>query len=189
MGEKAYVQCAGFLRIPGGENILDNMAVHPESYEACKKLLDFYGMTEEDIRNKKVADKLKKVNLTEAMEKTGLGEETLKDVIVELSKPGRDIRDELPKPMLRSDIMDINDLKEGMILKGTVRNITDFGAFVDISVHQDGLVHISEICDRYIKHPLEALKVGEVVDVKVLGVDRKKNRISLAITQAKGKKK
>lgn len=189
VGEKAYVQCAGFLRIPGGENILDNTAVHPESYEACKKLLDFYGMTEEDIRNKKVADKLKKVNLTEAMEKTGLGEETLKDVIVELSKPGRDIRDELPKPMLRSDIMDINDLKEGMILKGTVRNITDFGAFVDISVHQDGLVHISEICDRYIKHPLEALKVGEVVDVKVLGVDRKKNRISLSIKQAKGKKK
>ena len=187
LGEKAFVQCAGFLRIPGGKNVLDNTAVHPESYEACRKLLALCNLTEADVGTPKLAEVLQKLDYRAAMDATGLGEETLKDIVVELCKPGRDIREELPKPMLRSDILDIGDLREGMILKGTVRNITDFGAFVDIGVHQDGLVHVSEICKRFIKHPLEALKVGEIVTVKVLGVDRKKMRISLSIKQAAGK--
>ena len=184
LGEKAFEQCAGFLRIHNNENILDNTAVHPESYKAVKKLLELFNMVESDI----VTDKIKSLpNLVESKgigkvaEYCGIGEPTLEDIINELLKPGRDIRAELPQPELRTDAMSIEDLKVGMIIKGVVRNVIDFGAFVDIGVHQDGLVHISEICERYIKHPSEELTVGQNVEVKVIGVDPEKKRISLSI--------
>ncbi len=184
LGEKAFEQCAGFLRIEGGANVLDNTAVHPESYAPTLKLLELFGYTERDVADGKIGDinqKIKAYGEEKAAEEVGLGVPTMRDVITELLKPGRDVRDSLPQPMLRSDIMDINDLVPGMKIKGTVRNVTDFGAFVDIGVHQDGLVHISELSDNYVKHPSDAVKVGQVVTVTVIGVDKKKNRISLSM--------
>ena len=184
LGPKAYQQCAGFLRVPEGKTPLDNTGVHPESYDAAKKLLDIFGYSQKDVASQGasgISGKVKEYGIVKAAEECGVGVPTLTDIIGELEKPGRDIRDDLPKPMLRSDIMDMNDLKEGMELTGTVRNVIDFGVFVDIGVHQDGLVHISQICDRYIKHPSEVLKVGQVVKVKVLGVEPQKKRISLTM--------
>lgn len=182
LGPKAYEQCAGFLRIAGGRNPLDATSVHPESYEAATRLLTSLGYSAEDIANGGLTGISKKVNQTKRLaEELGVGELTLKDIIQELEKPARDPRDEMPRPVLRSDVLDMKDLTPGMVLKGTVRNIIDFGAFVDIGVHQDGLVHISQMCDRYIKHPLEVVKLGDVVDVKVLSVDMAKKRISLTM--------
>ena len=184
LGDKAFEQCAGFLRITNGDNILDNTAVHPESYDATEKLLKHFKLTDEDVKNGKVS-MLPTLVANEGEEKTakeiGIGVPTLNDIVSEIIKPGRDIRDTLPAPMLRTDVMSINDLQPGMVLKGTVRNVIDFGAFVDIGVHQDGLVHISQICDHFIKHPSEELSVGQVVNVKVLSVDLEKNRISLTM--------
>ena len=184
LGAKAYEQCAGFLRIINGKNILDNTAVHPESYSACKKLLEHFGLSENDVAHERVNELptlIEKEGYDKVAAICGVGEPTLVDIVNELLKPGRDIRDELPKPILRSDVMDISDLKEGMVFTGTVRNVIDFGAFVDIGVHQDGLVHISEISKEYIKHPSEVLKVGDVVNVKIIGIDLNKKRISLTI--------
>ena len=184
LGDKAFEQCAGFLRIANGKNILDNTAVHPESYDATEKLLKLFGLKDSDIENHNVANLpslIEENGEKKTAEQIGIGVPTLEDITKELLKPGRDIRDELPAPMLRTDVMEMKDLKEGMVLKGTVRNVIDFGAFVDIGVHQDGLVHISQICDHYIKHPSEELSVGQIVDVKVLGVDLDKNRISLTM--------
>ena len=184
LGQKAFEQCAGFLRITDGDNVLDNTAVHPESYDAVNKLLAHYNLTSDDVKNGNVKA-IKDMITTEGEEKVaslvGVGVPTLNDIVEELLKPGRDIRETMPKPVLRSDILSLEDLKEGMVLTGTVRNVIDFGAFVDIGVHQDGLVHISQICDRYIKHPSEVLKVGDVVTVKVLSVDVDKKRISLTM--------
>lgn len=188
LGAKAFEQCAGFLRIPDGKNLLDNTGVHPESYDATVKLLDVFGFTAEDVKEGKVAEltqKIKEFGEDKVAALCGLGVPTLRDILGELLKPGRDVRDSLPKPMLRSDILSIADLVPGMQIKGTVRNVIDFGAFVDIGVHQDGLVHISEISDNFIRHPSEALKVGQVVTVTVLGVDVKKNRISLSMRSQK----
>lgn len=192
LGEKAFTQCAGFLRITDGKNILDNTAVHPESYAAAEKLLQLFGYTDEDVKARKISDlpeKVKSYGEDKAAKETGLDVPTLKDIVAELIKPGRDIRDALPKPQLRRDIMDINDLMTGMELVGTVRNVVDFGVFVDIGVHQDGLVHISEITDKYIKHPSEVLKVGQTVTVWVKEVDVKKNRIGLTMKQKKAANK
>ena len=192
LGEKAFTQCAGFLRIPDGKNILDNTAVHPESYEGAEKLLRLFSYTEEDIkagRLKELPQKIVAYGKERVAAECGMGVPTMEDIVAELLKPGRDIRDSLPKPVLRDDIMDIKDLKAGMELIGTVRNVIDFGAFVDIGVHQDGLVHISEISDRYVKHPSEVVKVGQIVKVWVLGVDVKKNRISLTMRKPAAKVK
>ncbi len=189
LGEKAYTQCAGFLRIDGGENILDNTAVHPESYVKAEKLLALFSYTKEDVRARKIADlrqKIKAYGEEKVAQETELDKATLLDIVTELMKPGRDIREGLPAPTLRKDVMGIEDLKVGMELTGTVRNVIDFGAFIDIGVHQDGLVHISEITDRYIKHPSEVLRVGQVVQVRVKEVDVKKNRIGLTMKK-KGK--
>ena len=190
LGAKAYEQCAGFLRIRDGKNILDNTAVHPESYEATEKLLALFGYTDDDVKNRNLKDlpeKIKKYGEKKAADECWLGIPTMNDIVTELLKPGRDVRDSLPKPELRSDIMDINDLKVGMELTGTVRNVIDFGAFIDIGVHQDGLVHISEISDGYVKHPSDVLKVGQVVKVRVLSVEPKKNRIGLTMRKNPGK--
>ena len=184
LGPKAYEQCAGFLRIVGGENVLDNTAVHPEAYEATEKLLAKYGKTDEDVKAGNLGDLKARVQTEGAAsvaKEIGVGEPTLADVIDEIVKPGRDIRDSLPQPILRADLMDINDLAVGMVLTGTVRNVIDFGAFVDIGVHHDGLVHISEMADTFIKHPSEVLKVGDIVQVRVIGVDNVKGRISLSM--------
>lgn len=184
LGAKAFEQCAGFLRIRDGENVLDNTAVHPESYDAAQKLLDKFGYTEDDVKSFKLGDLPKKVaeaGAAKIAEEIGVGELTLNDIVQELIKPGRDMRDALPPPVLRSDLMDMNDLKEGMQITGVVRNVTDFGAFVDISVHQDGLLHISEISDGYVRHPSDILKVGDKVNVWVLGVDKDKHRIALTM--------
>lgn len=182
LGPKAFEQCAGFMRIAGGENPLDGTSVHPESYEAARQLLKKLGYQEEELKrggltgiSRKIADYRKMA------EEIGVGELTLKDIAGELEKPGRDPRDEMPKPILRSDILEMKDLQPGMILKGTVRNVIDFGAFVDIGVHQDGLVHISQITDRYIRHPLEAVSVGDIVEVKIVSVDVAKKRIALTM--------
>ena len=182
LGPKAYEQCAGFMRIQGGKNPLDATAVHPESYEAAEKLLKKQGYKAEDITNHKLTG----ISLTirdykKLAEELEIGEITLRDIVKELEKPARDPRDEMPKPILRTDVLEMKDLKEGMVLKGTVRNVIDFGAFVDIGVHQDGLVHISQITDKFIKHPLEAVSVGDIVDVKVMSVDMKKKRIQLTM--------
>ena len=186
LGPKAFEQCAGFMRIAGGKNPLDATSVHPESYEAASALLERLGYKTEDISGGKLAGLSRKIKDYKKMaQELGVGELTLQDIVKELEKPARDPRDEMPKPILRTDVLDMKDLKEGMILKGTVRNVIDFGAFVDIGVHQDGLVHISEICERYIKHPLEAVSVGDVVDVRVIGVDMKKKRISLSMKGTK----
>ncbi len=190
LGEKAFTQCAGFLRIPGGENILDNTAVHPESYEAAERLLKLFGFTDEDVKAGAIADlpkKVKEYGEARAAEETGMDVPTLKDIVAELIKPGRDVRDALPQPVLRSDVMDIKDLMPGMELVGTVRNVVDFGAFVDIGVHQDGLVHLSEITDRYVRHPSDVLEVGQRVTVWVKEADVKKNRISLTMKKPRAK--
>ena len=182
LGPKAFEQCAGFMRIQGGSNPLDATGVHPESYAATEKLLERQGFTLEDVAGGNLAGLSKTIKdyktLSEELE---IGEITLRDIVKELEKPARDPRDEMPKPILRTDVLDMKDLKEGMVLKGTVRNVIDFGVFVDIGVHQDGLVHISQITDRYIKHPLEAVSVGDIVDVKVMSVDLKKKRIQLTM--------
>ncbi len=184
LGKKAFEQCAGFLRITDGENVLDNTSVHPESYKAADLLIGELGYSIDDVVNGNISDikdRLKKTDINALAEKLEVGVPTLKDIADALLKKGRDPREELPQPVLMSDVMDINDLKPDMIMTGTVRNVIDFGAFVDIGVHQDGLVHISQICDRYIKHPLEVLSVGDIVKVKILDVDVKKNRISLSM--------
>ena len=182
LGPKAYEQCAGFMRIHEGANPLDETSVHPESYEAAKKLLEKQGFQISDITGGKLAGlSLTIRDYKKTAQELGVGEITLRDIVAELEKPGRDPRDEMPKPILRTDVLDMKDLKEGMVLKGTVRNVIDFGVFVDIGVHQDGLVHISEITNKFIKHPLEAVSVGDVVDVKVLSVDLKKKRIALTM--------
>ena len=182
LGPKAFEQCAGFMRITGGSNPLDATSVHPESYEAASRLLEKLGYTPEDIVGGKLAGLSRKIkDYKKTAAELEIGEITLQDIVKELEKPARDPRDEMPKPILRTDVLDIKDLKEGMILKGTVRNVIDFGAFVDIGVHQDGLVHISQMSEKFIKHPLEAVSVGDVVEVQVIGVDQKKNRISLSM--------
>ena len=182
LGPKAYEQCAGFMRIQGGKNPLDATAVHPESYEAAEKLLKKQGYKAEDITNHKLTGlSLTIRDYKKLAEELEIGEITLRDIVKELEKPARDPRDEMPKPILRTDGLEMKDLKEGMVLKGTVRNVIDFGAFVDIGVHQDGLVHISQITDKFIKHPLEAVSVGDIVDVKVMSVDMKKKRIQLTM--------
>lgn len=189
LGPKAFQQCAGFLRIQGGDSVLDNTGVHPESYEAAEKLLKKYGYTDDDVKSGGLGDlkaKVKADGEEKVAEEIGVGALTLHDIVEEILKPGRDIRADLPAPVLRADLMDMKDLKEGMELTGTVRNVIDFGAFVDIGVHHDGLVHVSEISDRFIKHPSEALSVGQVVKVKVIGVDPVKQRINLSIKQASG---
>jgi len=188
IGPKAFEQCAGFLRLPESKDILDNTGVHPESYTAAEKILELCGYSRADVASGKVSElreRVKTLTLQKVSEYSGVGIPTVNDIVNELLKPGRDPRDELPPPMLRSDVMDMNDLQPGMIMRGTVRNVIDFGVFVDIGVHQDGLVHISELCDRYIKHPSEVVKVGDVVDTVVLGVDAGKKRISLSMKQAK----
>lgn len=184
LGPKAFEQCAGFLRIPGAKKALDGTAVHPESYPAAEKLLSLCGFADKDIGTEAIQalpKKAKEIGFATLCAETGAGEPTLKDIIAELLRPGRDMRDELPAPMLRSDVMSLEDLKPGMELMGTVRNVIDFGAFVDIGVHQDGLVHISQLSDKFIKHPSQAVKVGDVVKVKILDVDQKKKRISLTM--------
>ena len=182
LGPKAYEQCAGFLRIHGGDEILDATSVHPESYEATKALMEKIGVTGEDLKHGGMRGISKKIGDTGKLaDELGIGEPTLKDIVKELEKPGRDPREEMPKPILRSDVLEMKDLKEGMQLKGTVRNVIDFGAFVDIGVHQDGLVHISKMSDKYIKHPLEVVSVGDIVDVTVLSVDIDKHRIQLSM--------
>ncbi len=191
LGPKSFEQCAGFLRVPESENPLDHTAVHPESYDAARKLLDLCGYTENDIISgglNGLKEKTETIGLENAAQTIGTGIPTLCDIIDELTKPGRDPRDELPPPLLRTDVLDMNDLKPGMRLKGTVRNVIDFGAFVDIGVHQDGLVHISQISNRRIKHPSDVLNVGDVVSVRILSVDTEKKRISLTMKEEKNEK-
>ncbi|MEG2205123.1 MAG: Tex family protein [Oscillospiraceae bacterium] len=188
LGPKAYEQCAGFLRVPGAKNPLDGTAVHPESYTAAEKLLSLCGFTLKDIGQDTITELPSKANtlgLTDLAKQLDIGVPTLRDIMTELLRPGRDMRDELPKPILRTDVMDMNDLKPGMELVGTVRNVIDFGAFIDIGVHQDGLVHVSQICERFIRHPAEVLKVGDVVTVWVLAVEPTKKRISLTMKKPK----
>jgi len=186
LGPKAFEQCAGFMRITGGEEPLDGTSVHPESYGAAKKLLETLGYREEELIRGGIPGISRRIrDYREMAEEIGVGEITLRDIAGELEKPARDPRDEMPRPVLRSDILEMKDLKPGMVLKGTVRNVIDFGAFVDIGVHQDGLVHISQMTDRYIRHPLEAVSVGDVVEVKILGVDPEKKRISLTMKGVK----
>lgn len=184
LGEKAFEQCAGFLRIPESDNILDNTGVHPESYEAAEKLLDKLGFNKKDAKGKhwvEALEKLENTNINKLSEEIGIGVPTLRDIIKELKKPGRDPRDEMPKPIFHTDVMEMKDLKPGMLLTGTVRNVIDFGAFVDIGVHQDGLVHISELADKFVRRPLDVVQVGDIVKVKVLDVDLERNRISLSM--------
>ena len=188
LGPKAFQQCAGFLRVPESKSVLDNTAVHPESYEAAKALLALSGHTLADVKEGKLSDlpaRIKTYGEEKAAAEIGVGLPTLRDIMSELLKPGRDVRDELPKPILRTDVLEIKDLKPGMVLTGTVRNVIDFGVFVDIGVHQDGLVHISQVADKFIRHPSEVVSVGDVVKVVVLEVDEKKKRIGLSMKQAK----
>jgi len=183
LGPKAFQQCAGFLRVPESKEILDNTGVHPESYEAARKLLQFCGYTGKDIPHNlaELPARMEKLGVEKLAEGCGVGVPTLLDIAKELQKPGRDPRDELPKPVLRSDVLEMKDLKPGMVLTGTVRNVIDFGVFVDIGVHQDGLVHISQVANRRVSHPSEMVKVGDVVKVMVLEVDEKRKRISLTM--------
>ena len=188
LGAKAFQQCAGFLRVPESKSVLDNTAVHPESYDAAKALLELAGYTLADVKAEQISDlprRVKAYGEEKAAAQIGVGVPTLRDIVSELLKPGRDVRDDLPQPILRTDVLEMKDLKPGMELTGTVRNVIDFGVFVDIGVHQDGLVHISQVCDRFIKHPSEVVSVGDVVKVVVLEVDEKKKRISLSMKQAK----
>lgn len=182
LGPKAFEQCAGFMRIQGGKNPLDGTSVHPESYEAAGTLLEKLGYKPEEIAAGGLHGISKKVlDYKKMAAELGIGEITLRDIVKELEKPARDPRDEMPKPILRTDVLEMKDLTPGMILKGTVRNVIDFGAFVDIGVHQDGLVHISQMTDRYIKHPMEVVSVGDIVEVKVISVDLAKKRIALTM--------
>lgn len=184
LGDKAFEQCAGFLRIPDGKNVLDNTSVHPESYDAAEKLLDIMGYSLEDVRQKRISklkEEVDKKGISKIAEEIGVGIPTLRDIINELLKPGRDPRDELPKPMMQTDVLHIEDLRPGMILTGTVRNVADFGAFVDIGVHQDGLVHISELSDRFVKSPMDVVAVGDIVKVRILDVDVARKRISMSM--------
>ena len=182
LGPKAYEQCAGFLRIAEGKNPLDATSVHPESYEATKKLLENLGFTTKDIKDGNLKGISKKISDSKKLAaELEIGEMTLLDIVKELEKPARDPREDMPKPILRSDVLEMKDLAPGMTLKGTVRNVIDFGAFVDIGVHQDGLVHISQMTDRFIRHPLEVVSVGDIVEVKVMSVDLKKQRIQLTM--------
>ena len=186
LGPKAFEQCAGFLRVPESRSILDNTGVHPESYGAARQLLALCGYTLEDVKNGDIpllAQKVKLLGEEKAAQQLGVGLPTLRDTVKELMKPGRDVRDDLPAPILRTDVLELKDLKAGMVLTGTVRNVIDFGVFVDIGVHQDGLVHISQVCSRFIKHPSEIVAVGDIVKVVVLDVDEKKKRISLSMKQ------
>ena len=178
LGPRAYTQCAGFLRIPGGEEPLDNTAVHPESYAAARALLSRFGHTPEELRR---GVELPEEGLPALAAELGVGVPTLADIIAELRRPGRDPRDSLPGPILRSDVLTLDDLVPGMELSGTVRNVVDFGAFIDIGLHEDGLCHISELSDRFVKHPSEVVKVGQIVRVRVLGVEKEKKRISLSM--------
>jgi len=184
LGEKAFVQCAGFMRIPDGKEFLDNTSVHPESYDAAKALIEKCGYTKEEIKKSSFPDILARVTkdiAEEICKQFDIGMFTLRDICDTLAKPGRDMRDELPQPLLRSGCMSLDELNPGMILEGTVRNVIDFGAFVDIGVHQDGLVHISQISNKFIKHPTDVLSVGDIVKVKILDVDKEKKRISLTM--------
>lgn len=188
LGQKAYEQCAGFLRVSESNEPLDNTAVHPESYEEAKKLIEILGYSEDDLKNNKlfdIEDRVKEKGIKNIENEIEIGELTLKDIIKELQKPGRDPRDEMPKPILKTGIIDLKDLTPGMILMGTVRNVSDFGAFVDIGVHQDGLVHKSQMADRFVKHPLDIVKVGDVIKVKILEVDEKRKRIALSMKDIK----
>ena len=188
LGQKAYEQCAGFLRVSESNEPLDNTAVHPESYEEAKKLIEILGYSEDDLKNNKlfdIEDRVKEKGIKNIEKEIEIGELTLKDIIKELQKPGRDPRDEMPKPILKTGIIDLKDLTPGMILMGTVRNVSDFGAFVDIGVHQDGLVHKSQMADRFVKHPLDIVKVGDVIKVKILEVDEKRKRIALSMKDIK----
>ena len=187
LGPKAFQQCAGFLRVPESASVFDHTGVHPESYDAAQALLTLCGYTLADVRDGKIGmlpQKLKLFGEEKAAAQLGIGLPTLQDIVRELTRPGRDVRDDLPAPVLRTDVLDIKDLKPGMTLTGTVRNVVDFGVFVDIGVHQDGLVHISQVCSKFIKHPSEVVAVGDVVPVVVLDVDEKKHRISLSMKQA-----
>ena len=184
LGQKAYEQCAGFLRVPESTELLDNTGVHPESYESAKSLISMLGYTDNDIKSNNLSDIDERVNIkgiSEIEKQLNIGEMTLRDIIKELKKPGRDPRDEMPKPILKTGVIDMKDLAPGMELMGTVRNVSDFGAFVDIGVHQDGLVHKSQMANRFVKHPLDIVKVGDVIKVKILEVDIKRNRISLTM--------
>jgi uncharacterized protein len=188
VGAKAFEQCAGFLRVPQSKEILDHTGVHPESYRAAHALLDLFGYTEADVAKGRLTELDKQVRekgLSKVSEACGIGEPTLLDIVAELMKPGRDVRDSLPLPELRDDVLSMEDLKPDMILNGVVRNVIDFGAFVDIGVHQDGLVHISELSDRFVKHPSEVVALGDAVKVRVLAVDLKKKRISLSMKNIK----
>ena len=185
LGKVAFEQCAGFIRIFDGTNPLEITAVHPESYEKAEKLLDSIGYKKEDLRDSEklrdIKNKLSNLNIKQTANILDIGELTLKDIIDELSKPGRDPRDEMPKPILRSDVLKFEDLKEGMILNGTVRNVIDFGAFVDIGVKHDGLVHISELSDKYVKNPSDVVSIGDVVKVKVIKIDNERQKVSLSM--------
>ena len=184
LGQKAYEQCAGFLRVMESEEALDNTSVHPESYKVAKELIKTLGYTEEDLKNGKLVDideRVKAKGISNLAKELEVGEPTLNDIIKEIKKPGRDPREELPKPIFKSGVIEMKDLKPGMILMGTVRNVSDFGAFVDIGVHQDGLVHKSQMADRFVKHPLDIVKVGDIVEVRILDVDLKRKRISLSM--------
>ena len=184
LGPKAYEQCAGFLRIQGGDNPLDNTAVHPESYAAAQNLLSLLGYSLEDVQSGGIAqiqNRLRGQDEEKMASQIGVGVPTLKDILSELAKPGRDPRDEAPAPILRTDVLEMKDLREGMVLKGTVRNVIDFGVFVDIGVHQDGLVHISQLSNKFVKHPLDVVSVGDVVDVKVISLDLERKRIGLSM--------
>ena len=185
LGKVAYEQCAGFLRIYDGDNPLEVTAVHPESYEATEKLLEKIGFNKNDLRDKEkveeLRNKLKTINVKEMAKELEIGEMTLTDIIEELSRPGRDPREDMPKPILRNDVLKLDDLKEGMILTGTVRNVIDFGAFVDIGVKHDGLVHISEMSDKYIKNPSDVVSVGDIVKVKVIKIDRERQKVGLSM--------
>ena len=184
LGQKAYEQCAGFLRVMESKEALDNTSVHPESYKVAKELIKTLGYTEEDLKNGKLVDideRVKAKGISNLAKELEVGEPTLNDIIKEIKKPGRDPREELPKPIFKSGVIEMKDLKPGMILMGTVRNVSDFGAFVDIGVHQDGLVHKSQMADKFVKHPLDIVKVGDVVEVRILDVDLKRKRISLSM--------
>lgn len=184
LGPQAFIQCAGFMRISDGKNPLDNTGVHPESYDICKKMLDMIGFSLEDVKNKNISDiddRVEKIGINKISEDLGIGELTLKDIILEIKKPGRDPREEGIKPILRTDVLKIEDIKEGMILKGTVRNVVDFGVFVDIGIKNDGLVHKSQMSNKFVKDPMEIASVGDIVDVKVIGIDLDKQRVSLSM--------
>ena len=185
LGPSAFVQCAGFMRIENGKNPLDNTGVHPESYDICKKMLEILGYSLDDVKNKNISDideRIENIGLKNLSEKLNVGEVTLKDIILEIKKPGRDPREEDGmKPILRTDVLKIEDIKEGMTLKGTVRNVVDFGVFVDIGIKNDGLVHKSQISNKFVKDPMEICSVGDIIDVKVIGIDLEKQRVSLSM--------